>query len=109
MCANCAEPIRNKKAAAEALRVSPKEIGGYNLVRGAGCEACFHTGYRGRVGIFEIFIVSNKVRSLIMSGGTEEQIRKQALDDGMRTLRDSGLAKLREGLTTVEEFVRVLG
>ncbi|MBK7973113.1 MAG: type II/IV secretion system protein [Deltaproteobacteria bacterium] len=109
VCAHCAESIRNKKAAAEALNVAPKEISGFNLVRGTGCEACFNTGYRGRLGIFEIFQVTNKVRSLIMSGATEEQIRKQALDDGMRTLRDSGLAKLREGLTTVEEFVRVLG
>ncbi len=109
VCEKCAEPIRNKKAAAEALHATPKDVAGFNLVRGTGCEQCFHTGYRGRVGIFEIFNVTPKVRSLIMSGATEEQIRKQATDDGMVTLRDSGFAKLRDGLTTVEEYVRVLG
>lgn len=75
--------------------------------RGTGCERCGNTGYRGRVGLYELLLMSDAIRHHIASGADANVIRDQALSEGMRTLRQDALEKLREGLTTPEEVVRV--
>jgi general secretion pathway protein E len=77
------------------------------LSRGAGCERCGGTGYRGRIGLYELMMVSDDIRHLVTSGADANVIRKQAQAEGMRTLREDALDKLRQGLTTPEEVVRV--
>jgi general secretion pathway protein E/type IV pilus assembly protein PilB len=77
------------------------------FVRGRGCEACGHTGYQGRVGIFEIMPVSEAIRALVLERGSASVIRRQAVDDGMRTLRHDGMRLVREGRTTIDEVMRV--
>jgi general secretion pathway protein E len=77
------------------------------LRRGAGCERCGGTGYRGRVGLYELMMMSDEIRHLITSGMDANIIRKQAISEGMRTLREDALQKLRQGTTTPEEVVRV--
>jgi len=76
------------------------------LYRGRGCETCNNTGYKGRVALFEVMIVSDDVRELILSGASAIELRRKALEEGMISLRESGLHKIREGITTIEEVVR---
>lgn len=73
---------------------------------GRGCDACNHTGYRGRIGLFEVMALSPALRSMILAGAASHELGRQALDEGMLTLRRSGLQKVAAGLTTVEEVLR---
>ena len=74
---------------------------------GAGCEQCRGTGYRGRVGIFELLEVDGNVRREIVAHATASQIGATAVTSGMKTLRDDGIARVMNGITTVEEVIRV--
>ncbi len=77
------------------------------LFRGAGCPACKQSGYKGRVGIFELLAMTEIVKEQIVARAPAHAIRRSSLDAGLRTLRDDGLAKARQGVTTVEEVLRV--
>jgi general secretion pathway protein E len=74
---------------------------------GAGCEFCSGTGYRGRIGIFEVLPVGDEIRELIMRHATVKEIKDKAISLGMRTLREDGIEKVRKGVTTVDEVLRV--
>ena len=74
--------------------------------KGRGCQTCNNTGYKGRVGLYEVMQVTDEIRELILIGASSLELRKKAIDDGMITLRESGLHKIRNGITTVEEVVR---
>jgi len=80
---------------------------GAEFAQGAGCAACRGTGYRGRLGIFEIFLVHDGIRAMIYDNVTAARLRRQARADGMRTMREDGLRKVLAGLTTIEEIVSV--
>ncbi|MCD6093778.1 MAG: Flp pilus assembly complex ATPase component TadA [Candidatus Omnitrophica bacterium] len=75
--------------------------------RGKGCPNCENTGYKGRVGIMEFLLLTPKIKELIANKGLEEEIRKEAIKSGMLSLREEGLKKAREGITTLEEVIRV--
>ena len=75
-------------------------------MKGTGCEHCNNTGYRGRIGLYEVMEVSEELRELILVGASGLEIRRKAVDEGMITLRQSGLRKVSEGVTTIEEVVR---
>jgi general secretion pathway protein E len=77
------------------------------LFRGEGCDACRKTGYKGRVGIYELFIITEEVRSLILRKASTGEIRRLAVEHGMVTLREDAWAKARAGLTTIDEILRV--
>jgi type IV pilus assembly protein PilB len=74
--------------------------------KGRGCPTCNNTGYKGRVGLYEVMEVTDDIRELILIGASSLELRKKAIDDGMITLRESGLYKIRNGITTIEEVVR---
>ncbi|CAN5828067.1 type IV-A pilus assembly ATPase PilB [soil metagenome] len=74
--------------------------------KGRGCSTCNNTGYKGRIGLYEVMEVNDEVRELILIGASALELRKKAIEDGMITLRESGLQKIRDGLTTLEEVVR---
>ncbi|HKQ51736.1 MAG TPA: type IV-A pilus assembly ATPase PilB [Pyrinomonadaceae bacterium] len=74
--------------------------------KGRGCQTCNNTGYKGRVGLYEVMEVTDELRELILIGASALELRKKAIDDGMITLRESGLHKIRNGITTIEEVVR---
>ena len=76
------------------------------IQKGKGCEKCNNTGYKGRVGLYEVMEMTDSLRELILVGASNLELRKQAVDEGMLTLRGSGLEKVRLGVTTVEEVVR---
>ncbi|HEX6717354.1 MAG TPA: type IV-A pilus assembly ATPase PilB [Pyrinomonadaceae bacterium] len=74
--------------------------------KGKGCSTCNNTGYKGRIGLYEVMEITDEIRELILIGASALELRKKAVDDGMITLRESGLHKIRSGVTTIEEVVR---
>ena len=76
------------------------------IYRGRGCDECNQRGYRGRIGIYEVMVVGEDVRELILSGASAVELRRKAIEEGMISLRQSGLQKIRDGITTIEEVVR---
>ena len=74
--------------------------------KGKGCDHCNNSGYRGRVGLFELMILNDHLREMIMQNASTDEMRAQAREYGMVTLRDAGLSKLWEGITTAEEVIR---
>src|SRR2546428_666188 len=74
--------------------------------KGRGCPSCNETGYKGRIGLYEVMEVTDEIRELILIGASALELRKKSIEDGMITLRESGLQKIRNGVTTVEEVVR---
>jgi type IV pilus assembly protein PilB len=85
---------------------TPEQLGSFKVMKGKGCGTCNNTGYKGRVGLYEVMEISEGIRDLIMVGATAVEIKRKALDEGMLTLRMSGLEKIRNGVTTVEEVLR---
>ena len=84
-----------------------EELPNLQLFRGVGCEECSDTGYMGRLAFYETLALTEEMRSLVMAHATTDELRKRAIAGGMMTLRQGGLAKAREGLTTIEEVLRV--
>jgi type IV pilus assembly protein PilB len=84
----------------------PNEIGGVQLVRGRGCGQCGETGYKGRVGLFEVMEMTDGLRQLVVDNAPVTDLRRLAVQEGMQTLRQSGLRKVRDGVTTLQEVVR---
>jgi type IV pilus assembly protein PilB len=80
-------------------------VEGRTFYRGAGCDYCRGTGYSGRLAIFEILIMDETIRSLVMEQASSNRIREAARKRGMRTLRESGLLAIYDGMTTIEEVV----
>jgi general secretion pathway protein E len=105
VCQHCTVEQEISEAEAQLLRIDPAEHP--NFMRGNGCDRCGQTGYRGRVGIYELLSLSDELRHVISEGGDANMIRAQALREGMRTLRQDALEKLFQGVTTPEEIVRV--
>jgi len=103
MCTKCRRPA---EMAAEVLRDIGGD-GGTQVFEGQGCEDCTHTGYRGRLGIFELLPVNEVIRPLILERSSAGTIKDAAVQRGMRTLREDGWHKVRTGVTTVAEVVRV--
>jgi type IV pilus assembly protein PilB len=84
----------------------PEEARQMKTYKGQGCQTCNGTGYKGRVGLYETMEVTDDIRELILIGASSLELRKKAIDDGMISLRESGLQKIRNGVTTLEEVVR---
>jgi type II secretory ATPase GspE/PulE/Tfp pilus assembly ATPase PilB-like protein len=76
-------------------------------MKGEGCEKCGGTGYRGRCGVYEVADISQRIRQMIFVGESTDAIRREAVRGGMRTLRQDALTKVLEGISTVEELLRV--
>jgi len=73
---------------------------------GRGCETCKNTGYRGRIGLFEVLLFTDEIRDMILTGASSIELKRRAVEEGMVTLRTAGLHKIREGVTTLEEVLR---
>jgi type IV pilus assembly protein PilB len=108
ICPTCKEAYTPPADALRRLGLDPAQYGELELYRGKGCEACRNTGYRGRTGVYEIMVMNDRLRALVLSGSSADQIRAAAREDGMQTLRDDGVHKVIEGITTVEELLRVV-
>lgn len=106
ICSFCKEPTDIPPAELTAIGFTEREARTLKIFKGRGCEQCSDTGYKGRVGLYEVMQVSDELRELILSGANSIELREQAIEDGMLTLRMSGLQKIRDGLTSIEEVVR---
>jgi len=85
---------------------APDQVGSFQVMKGKGCAGCNGTGYKGRVGLYEVMEITEGIRDLVMVGATAVEIKRKALEEGMLTLRMSGLEKIKNGVTTVEEVLR---
>ncbi len=109
ICPHCIEPYRVETADLQKLGFPVSGQGAVELKRGKGCKECRGTGYSGRLGIFEIFPMSEKIKESVMTKATDAELRQIAVREGMTTLREDAWQKVRSGLTTVEEALRVTG
>lgn len=105
ICINCREEKKSTPEELIACGFAPASAEKIRVYKGKGCEICNHTGYKGRVAIYEVLSVTPKVRELILRNASSDDIKRQAIRDGMKTLRMCALTKVAQGLTTLEEAV----
>ena len=106
ICVNCKAEYEPTEDQLMELALRPEAIGGHRFHYGKGCDYCNNTGYRGRVGLYEFMVMEESIRDLVMKGAATSEIRREAIKRGMRTLRESGLLAIYDGLTTIDEVVR---
>ena len=105
ICPKCKEEEKITPEALVEIGYSPADAGKIVCYRGKGCDVCSDTGYKGRLALYEVMPIGDQVRELILQGASADEIKKRAVSSGMKTLRMSGLQKIKEGITTVEEVV----
>ena len=106
ICKNCKEETHVPPEGLIEIGFSPEEAAGISAYRGRGCKVCNGTGYKGRIGLYEVMEITEDLRELIIIGASAMELRRRAIELGMITLRESGLCKLRDGVTTKEEVVK---
>lgn len=107
ICPECKQEVRPDDKLLRSMRIDAEELAGIRFFSGGGCEACHYTGYRGRIGIFEYIGVDEDIRREINNHSSTEQIKKIAQEKGVILLRKDGWRKVKDGITTVEEVLRV--
>ena len=108
LCMGCRRQYTPETEVLRALNISESEAGAFPFYKAVGCDQCNHTGYRGRVGLYEVMRITDKLRRLIASRASEDALRDAALAGGMISLGEDGLAKVKTGQTTAEELLRVV-
>jgi type IV pilus assembly protein PilB len=106
ICKNCTEPDPMAPPALMQAGFSAEDAKKVVPNRGKGCEKCNNTGYKGRVGLYEVMEITEEIRELVLVGASALELRRKAVEEGMLTLRASGLRKVKDGVTTIEEIVR---
>ncbi len=106
ICTQCREETTPSAEALEDLDLKPEDIADKTYYRGKGCDACNNTGYKGRVGLFELMVLNDDLREMIMTSSSRDELRDSARGFGMVTLRDAGMEAAEQGRTTLEEVIR---
>jgi len=106
ICMNCRTEFTPTEAQLLELNLKPEDVAGKKFYYGKGCKKCNNTGYRGRVGLFEIMVFNEEIRELIMNNASTNVLRNAAVKAGMRLLRENGLAAIYDGVTTIDEVVK---
>lgn len=106
ICTNCKGEVSYPVQALIEMGFSEEDAANLKVQKGKGCEKCNGTGYKGRVGLYEVMEMSDQLRELILVGASNIELRKQAIEEGMITLRGSGLEKVKQGITTIDEVIR---
>jgi len=106
ICANCKQDMPLPAPALVEAGFTEEDANAVVPKKGSGCEKCNNTGYKGRVGLYEVMEITDELRELILVGASALELRRKAIEEGMLTLRQSGLRKVKEGLTTIEEVAR---
>jgi general secretion pathway protein E len=107
LCTDCKQPYVPKTVYLQTIGVQPERIAAKPIFKAVGCEKCFQTGYRGRIGIFEIMVMSDELKTLILQTYDSNRIKALAVQEKMITLREDGIVKVLDGVTTLEEVLRV--
>src|SRR5579885_2036916 len=106
ICSNCIEPVEMNPQALLDAGFTPEESKTVKVSKGKGCATCNNTGYKGRAGLYEVMEIDDEIRELILVGASAVELKKKAIERGMITLRRSGLRKVMDGVTTLEEVAR---
>jgi type IV pilus assembly protein PilB len=106
VCAQCREETKASDEQLAEIGMMRAEVGSKKFYRGKGCDVCNNTGYKGRVGLFELMIINDELREMIMNNVQIDELRKAAREFGMVSLRDAGINFMHDGVTTIEEVIR---
>ncbi len=106
-CAKCKQPYSPSEASLEAAGITPEMAANATFMKGRGCSTCSRKGFRGRIGIYELMLMTSRIRDLAFQGASTQEIRRAAVAQGMSTLYDDGIKKVLRGITTPEEVMRV--
>jgi type IV pilus assembly protein PilB len=106
ICKDCKKENPTPVEALVEIGFTPEEAKSLKTFKGRGCPSCNDTGYKGRIGLYEVMEITDELRELILIGASALELRKKSIEDGMITLRESGLQKIRNGVTTIEEVLR---
>jgi type IV pilus assembly protein PilB len=106
ICGACVEDVETPPQTLIQVGFAPDEVKTLRIKRGRGCDRCNNTGYKGRVGLFEVLLFTDEIRDMILSGASSIELKRKAIEEGMVSLRMSGLQKIREGSTSLEEVLR---
>jgi type IV pilus assembly protein PilB len=106
VCSQCREEVEPSEELLLDIGLKLNQLNGKKFFHGRGCEVCNNTGYKGRVGLFELMIVNDEIREMVMRNSSIDDLRKAAQGFGMVCLRDAGLMFAHEGTTTLDEVVR---
>ena len=107
VCKECAQEIQVPRDVLINAQVKESDIGTFTLMKGKGCKTCSETGYKGRVALYEVLTMKDEVKEFVLNGASTGEIKNEAIRVGMQTLRASAVKKLKEGITTVDEVLRV--
>jgi general secretion pathway protein E len=107
ICTDCREEYTPDKESLQSIGIDPDMVEGRKFYRGKGCPSCLNTGYMGRTGIFELMMLDDRVKNLILKTSDANAIKRRAVEQGMVTLRQDGAQKVINGITTIEEIFRV--
>jgi len=107
LCQECREPVDVPRQVLLDLGVHPDEVEDYTCYQGAGCRVCNNTGYKGRIAVYEIMTMTDELREFVLNGASTLELKREAVRQGMKTMRMSAITKLKEGVTTLEEVARL--
>ncbi len=109
ICPKCKEPIKVSATLLKDAGIPEGTFPNDTVYKGRGCSHCAQTGYKGRIGLYEIMPISATLRNMILHGISSDELAKEAIKEGMKTLRDDGIDKVKKGITTIEELMRETG
>jgi type IV pilus assembly protein PilB len=107
ICPKCKQPHTPRETELQNAGITPEQAASATFMKGRGCNHCGQSGFRGRLGVFELLMMTSRIRELAFQGASTQDIRKEAIKGGMSTLYDDGIRKVLEGVTTLEEVFRV--
>jgi type IV pilus assembly protein PilB len=106
ICMDCREAVKVHPQLLIDLGIPPDEVRSFQVYKGKGCSICNNTGYKGRLGLYEVMPMKEEIKELVLSRASNSEIKKEAIRLGMKTLRQSGISKIKDGVTTIEEVLR---
>jgi type IV pilus assembly protein PilB len=106
-CKNCKQPHEPLESEIQSAGFTKEQLANATFMKGRGCAKCQKRGYKGRMGIFELMVLNNKIRELAFQGAATQDIRRAAVAGGMRVMFEDGLGKVLNGTTTLDEVFRV--
>jgi type IV pilus assembly protein PilB len=106
ICMDCREAVKVHPQLLIDLGIPPDEVRSFQVYKGKGCSICNNTGYKGRLGLYEVMPIKEEIKELVLSRASNSEIKKEAIRLGMKTLRQSGISKIKDGVTTIEEVLR---
>lgn len=109
ICPKCKEPFNYSKRELLEVGLNPEDTTGITLYKGKGCDECKNTGYKGRMGIYELMVLNSELKEMIYRNESKDKIKNAASRYGMKSLREDGLRKTFAGLTTIDEVIRIAG